>query len=144
MLLVDTEKKCFIQDVELKKEISSSRPHSEWLQQKVSWGELRMMMRQERSWSLTYCIVHWSILVTPTLHIPSYSSYIYLHFMPTDDVLSFVFHSESRSQSINRSKTKTNNNLQNQQQLIAKWLLKLKTKHPNKCSSPKLSRWWVI
>lgn len=36
MLLVDTEKKALIQDVELKSQIATSRPHSEWLQQQVS------------------------------------------------------------------------------------------------------------
>lgn len=36
MLLVDTQEKKFIQDVELKTYIAKSRPHSEWLQQKVS------------------------------------------------------------------------------------------------------------
>lgn len=36
MLLVDTEKKSFIQDVELKSTISKSRPHSEWLKNKVN------------------------------------------------------------------------------------------------------------
>lgn len=35
MLLVDTEEKTLIQDVELKKYIAKSRPHSEWLKEKV-------------------------------------------------------------------------------------------------------------
>jgi Glutamine amidotransferases class-II len=35
MLLVDTETKCLIQDVELKTKISKSRPYGEWLQQQV-------------------------------------------------------------------------------------------------------------
>lgn len=35
MLLVDTLKKVFIQDVELKANIAKSRPHSEWLKEKV-------------------------------------------------------------------------------------------------------------
>lgn len=36
MLLVDTEEKSFIQDIELKSFIAKSRPHSEWLKEKVS------------------------------------------------------------------------------------------------------------
>lgn len=36
MLLVDTQEKKLIQDVELKASIAKQRPHSEWLQQKVS------------------------------------------------------------------------------------------------------------
>lgn len=36
MLLVDTEEKSFIQDIELKTYIAKSRPHSEWLKEKVS------------------------------------------------------------------------------------------------------------
>lgn len=35
MLLVDTQEKLFIQDVELKANIAKSRPHSEWLKSKV-------------------------------------------------------------------------------------------------------------
>lgn len=35
MLLVDTQEQSFIQDVELKSKIAKSRPHSEWLQEKV-------------------------------------------------------------------------------------------------------------
>lgn len=35
MLLVDTEDKKIIQDVEFKMQIARSRPHSEWLQDKV-------------------------------------------------------------------------------------------------------------
>lgn len=37
MLLVDTQEKLFIQDVELKTNIAKSRPHSEWLGEKVSF-----------------------------------------------------------------------------------------------------------
>lgn len=36
MLLVDTEEKKFIQDIELKTTIAKSRPHSDWLKEKVS------------------------------------------------------------------------------------------------------------
>lgn len=35
MLLVDTQEKSVIQDVELKHEIASSRPHSHWLKEQV-------------------------------------------------------------------------------------------------------------
>lgn len=35
MLLVDTTEKMVIQDVELKKKIAQSRPHGEWLKEKV-------------------------------------------------------------------------------------------------------------
>lgn len=37
MLLVDTETKALIQDVELKTKISKSRPYGEWLKQQVSY-----------------------------------------------------------------------------------------------------------
>ena len=37
MLLVDTKKKTLIQDIELKAKISKSRPHSEWLKEKVNF-----------------------------------------------------------------------------------------------------------
>lgn len=47
MLLVDTEKKCFIQDVELKKQISNSRPHSDWLRQKVSFKYLSLILEND-------------------------------------------------------------------------------------------------
>lgn len=35
MLLVDTEEKKIIQDVELKLKIAQSRPHSQWLKEQV-------------------------------------------------------------------------------------------------------------
>lgn len=35
MLLVDTKEKKIIQDVELKKDIALSRPHSQWLKEQV-------------------------------------------------------------------------------------------------------------
>lgn len=35
MLLVDTHEKSVIQDVQLKKQIAQSRPHSIWLKEKV-------------------------------------------------------------------------------------------------------------
>lgn len=35
MLLVDTERKSLIQDVELKTKIAKSRPYGEWLKQQV-------------------------------------------------------------------------------------------------------------
>lgn len=35
MLLVDTEEKKIIQDVELKQHIARSRPHSKWLREQV-------------------------------------------------------------------------------------------------------------
>ncbi|XP_050334422.1 uncharacterized protein LOC126762005 [Bactrocera neohumeralis] len=41
MLLVDTKEKKLIQDVELKQHIARSRPHSEWLQQKITIDEIR-------------------------------------------------------------------------------------------------------
>jgi glutamate synthase (NADPH/NADH) len=37
MLLVDTQEKSFIQDVELKANIAKLRPHGEWLQQQVKY-----------------------------------------------------------------------------------------------------------
>ncbi|KAJ8917498.1 hypothetical protein NQ315_005547 [Exocentrus adspersus] len=41
MLLIDTQEKSFIQDVELKQQIARSRPHSEWLKEQISMEELR-------------------------------------------------------------------------------------------------------
>ncbi|XP_049540624.1 uncharacterized protein LOC125954403 [Anopheles darlingi] len=41
MLLVDTEKKALIQDIELKNEIAKSRSHGEWLQQQITMDEIR-------------------------------------------------------------------------------------------------------
>ncbi|EFA03092.1 uncharacterized protein LOC658584 isoform X1 [Tribolium castaneum] len=41
MLLVDTQAKKVIEDVELKQEIARSRPHSEWLKEKITMEELR-------------------------------------------------------------------------------------------------------
>lgn len=38
MLLVDTEQKSLIQDIELKTHIAKSRPHTEWLSQQVRHG----------------------------------------------------------------------------------------------------------
>lgn len=35
MLLVDTQQKTIIQDVELKRQIALSRPHSTWLKEQV-------------------------------------------------------------------------------------------------------------
>lgn len=35
MLLVDTEEKAVIQDVELKRQIAQSRPHTQWLKEQV-------------------------------------------------------------------------------------------------------------
>lgn len=35
MLLVDTEEKTVIQDIQLKKQIAQSRPHGEWLKEQV-------------------------------------------------------------------------------------------------------------
>lgn len=37
MLLVDTEEKQIIQDVELKLKIARSRPHSKWLKEQVNF-----------------------------------------------------------------------------------------------------------
>ena len=36
MLLVDTQEKCVIQDVELKRNIAQSRPHTKWLEEMVN------------------------------------------------------------------------------------------------------------
>ncbi|XP_011708149.1 PREDICTED: putative glutamate synthase [NADPH] isoform X2 [Wasmannia auropunctata] len=41
MLLVDTEEKRIIQDVELKLQIARSRPHSKWLKEQITIDELR-------------------------------------------------------------------------------------------------------
>ncbi|XP_044268260.1 glutamate synthase 1 [NADH], chloroplastic isoform X2 [Tribolium madens] len=41
MLLVDTQAKKVIEDVELKQHIARSRPHSEWLKEKITMEELR-------------------------------------------------------------------------------------------------------
>ncbi|CAD7082992.1 unnamed protein product [Hermetia illucens] len=41
MLLVDTEEKTLIQDVQLKEYIARSRPHSQWLKEKITLEEMR-------------------------------------------------------------------------------------------------------
>ncbi|XP_034109012.1 uncharacterized protein LOC117571121 [Drosophila albomicans] len=41
MLLVDTKEQKLIQDIELKAQIAKSRPHSDWLQQKITLDEIR-------------------------------------------------------------------------------------------------------
>nr|XP_050862709.1 uncharacterized protein LOC127069596 isoform X1 [Vespula vulgaris] len=41
MLLVDTEEKKIIQDVELKQHIARSRPHSKWLREQITMDEIR-------------------------------------------------------------------------------------------------------
>ncbi|XP_033228297.1 putative glutamate synthase [NADPH] isoform X2 [Belonocnema kinseyi] len=41
MLLVDTEEKQIIQDVELKLKIAKSRPHSKWLKEQITMDDLR-------------------------------------------------------------------------------------------------------
>ncbi|KAK5646014.1 hypothetical protein RI129_004478 [Pyrocoelia pectoralis] len=41
MLLVDTKEKSVIQDIELKKKIAQSRPHSVWLKEQITMDELR-------------------------------------------------------------------------------------------------------
>nr|XP_040226813.2 uncharacterized protein LOC120951886 isoform X1 [Anopheles coluzzii]XP_049463379.1 uncharacterized protein LOC120951886 isoform X1 [Anopheles coluzzii] len=41
MLLVDTEQKSLIQDIELKSEIAKSRPHSEWLKEQITMDDIR-------------------------------------------------------------------------------------------------------
>lgn len=45
MLLVDTEEKRIIQDVELKLQIARSRPHSKWLKEQVA----KYVFRQSRT-----------------------------------------------------------------------------------------------
>lgn len=41
MLLVDTEQKSLIQDIELKTQIAKSRPHTEWLSQQIMMEDIR-------------------------------------------------------------------------------------------------------
>lgn len=41
MLLVDTEQKSLIQDIELKTQIAKSRPHTEWLSQQILMDDIR-------------------------------------------------------------------------------------------------------
>ncbi|XP_075970926.1 uncharacterized protein LOC142973196 [Anticarsia gemmatalis] len=47
MLLVDTEEKKIIQDVELKMEIARSRPHSDWLQDKITMEDIHKSVAPE-------------------------------------------------------------------------------------------------
>ncbi|GFG41054.1 hypothetical protein Cfor_06824, partial [Coptotermes formosanus] len=51
MLLVDTKEKTMIQDVELKKSIAASRPHSLWLKEQILMADLRA--EHERNNSVT-------------------------------------------------------------------------------------------
>lgn len=48
MLLVDTEEKCLIQDVELKAKIAKSRPHGEWLQKQVIVWRLILIISKKK------------------------------------------------------------------------------------------------
>lgn len=60
MLLVDTEEKSFIQDVELKTYIAKSRPHSEWLKEKVNGFSLVKVFSVQVAivqLSLTLCLL---------------------------------------------------------------------------------------
>lgn len=43
MLLVDTEEKKIIQDVELKLKIAQSRPHSQWLKEQVRKSKMSLI-----------------------------------------------------------------------------------------------------
>lgn len=52
MLLVDTEEKCLIQDVELKAKIAKSRPHGEWLQKQVIIWRLILIITKKNSFRL--------------------------------------------------------------------------------------------
>lgn len=45
MLLVDTKEKRMIGDVELKKDIALSRPHSAWLKEQVSCLALKLTLK---------------------------------------------------------------------------------------------------
>lgn len=45
MLLVDTEEKRIIEDVELKLHIARSRPHSKWLKEQVTGARDRKVYR---------------------------------------------------------------------------------------------------
>ncbi|XP_026739897.1 glutamate synthase [NADH], amyloplastic isoform X2 [Trichoplusia ni] len=47
MLLVDTEEKKMIQDVELKMDIARSRPHSEWLKDKITMEDIHKSVAAE-------------------------------------------------------------------------------------------------
>ncbi|XP_045493540.1 glutamate synthase [NADH], amyloplastic isoform X2 [Colias croceus] len=47
MLLVDTEEKRIIQDVELKREIAKSRPHSDWLKEQITMEDIHKSVPQE-------------------------------------------------------------------------------------------------
>nr|XP_049703024.1 uncharacterized protein LOC110374537 [Helicoverpa armigera] len=47
MLLVDTEEKKLVQDAELKMEIARSRPHSEWLQDKITMEDIHKSVTAE-------------------------------------------------------------------------------------------------
>lgn len=67
MLLVDTEQKSLIQDIELKTTIAKSRPHTEWLSQQVRHGYNFPITRSHLDFQLirlirhvarTVCLVH--------------------------------------------------------------------------------------
>ncbi|KAJ8680883.1 hypothetical protein QAD02_016670 [Eretmocerus hayati] len=49
MLLVDTEEKQIIQDVELKLKIARSRPHSQWLKEQITMEDLRNAHKSEET-----------------------------------------------------------------------------------------------
>lgn len=62
MLLVDTQEKSVIQDVELKQEIAKSRPHSEWLKEQVMlYFQTFELLKNYVAWKFTlqYTLIFW-------------------------------------------------------------------------------------
>lgn len=55
MLLVDTEERSIIQDVELKLRIAQSRPHAQWLQEQVVTRSIYLLIYYLILWTLVYC-----------------------------------------------------------------------------------------
>ena len=64
MLLVDTIQKSVIQDVELKRKISLSRPHSQWLNEQVF---LRFL-----------ALSNFALISKPVFHINSHDRHLHL------------------------------------------------------------------
>lgn len=65
MLLVDTEEKKIIQDVELKLKIARSRPHSQWLKEQVRKTNMYSIFIRIKN---AVQISNWSIM-QPLYHV---------------------------------------------------------------------------
>ncbi|XP_058126066.1 uncharacterized protein LOC131282547 [Anopheles ziemanni] len=80
MLLVDTEKKALIQDIELKSEIAKSRPHGEWLKEQITMDDIRREAAEKMNGTLELAVTNGGKLeeqkgiLDPRLQLYSYTT----------------------------------------------------------------------